>query len=115
MRVIMPAIIDQAGRKFNVDEADGVSRRHRGRNAGDAPLGYEVAFFDRPRRFGVTVPGVSTAPWAAACDFLFLLPGGRPRRFPPRTGAFFAQGMISCSTLTPSLATAITEPVTESK
>ena len=28
MRVIMPAIIDQAGRKFNVDEADGVSRRH---------------------------------------------------------------------------------------
>ena len=23
MRVIMPAIIDQAGRKFNVDEADG--------------------------------------------------------------------------------------------
>jgi hypothetical protein len=28
MRVIMPAIIDQAGRQFNVDEADGVSRRH---------------------------------------------------------------------------------------
>ncbi len=30
MRVIMPAIIDQAGRKFNVDEADAISRRHRG-------------------------------------------------------------------------------------
>ena len=29
MRVIMPAIIDQAGRKFNVDKAEGVSRRHR--------------------------------------------------------------------------------------
>ena len=29
MRVIMPAIIDQAGRPFNVDEADGVNRRHR--------------------------------------------------------------------------------------
>ena len=29
MRVSMPAIIDQAGRKFNADEADGVSRRHR--------------------------------------------------------------------------------------
>jgi hypothetical protein len=28
MRVIMPAIIDQADRKFNVDEADGVNRRH---------------------------------------------------------------------------------------
>ncbi len=28
MRVSMPAIIDQAGRRFNVDEADGVSRRH---------------------------------------------------------------------------------------
>jgi hypothetical protein len=28
MRVIMPAIIDQAGRQFNVDETDGVSRRH---------------------------------------------------------------------------------------
>jgi hypothetical protein len=28
MRVIMPAIIDQAGRQFNVDEADGVNRRH---------------------------------------------------------------------------------------
>ena len=29
MRVVMPAIIDQAGRQFNVDEADGVNRRHR--------------------------------------------------------------------------------------
>jgi hypothetical protein len=29
MRVIMPAIIDQAGRPFNVDEADAISRRHR--------------------------------------------------------------------------------------
>jgi hypothetical protein len=29
IRVIMPAIIDQAGRPFNVDEADGISRRHR--------------------------------------------------------------------------------------
>jgi hypothetical protein len=29
MRGIMPAIIDQAGRPFNVDEADGISRRHR--------------------------------------------------------------------------------------
>ena len=29
MRVIMPAIIDQAGRQFNVDETDSVSRRHR--------------------------------------------------------------------------------------
>jgi hypothetical protein len=28
MRVNMPAIIDQAGRPFNVDEADGISRRH---------------------------------------------------------------------------------------
>jgi hypothetical protein len=28
MRVIMPAIIDQAGRNFNVDETDGVNRRH---------------------------------------------------------------------------------------
>jgi len=27
--VIMPAIIDQTGRQFNVDEADGVNRRHR--------------------------------------------------------------------------------------
>jgi hypothetical protein len=27
--VIMPAIIDQAGRPFNVAEADGISRRHR--------------------------------------------------------------------------------------
>jgi putative transposase len=25
----MPAIIDQAGRPFNVDEADAISRRHR--------------------------------------------------------------------------------------
>ena len=29
IRVIMPAIIDQAGRPFNVDGADGISRRHR--------------------------------------------------------------------------------------
>jgi hypothetical protein len=29
MRGIMPAIIDQAGRPFNVDKVDGVSRRHR--------------------------------------------------------------------------------------
>jgi hypothetical protein len=29
IRVIMPAIIDQAGRPFNVDEADGIRRRHR--------------------------------------------------------------------------------------
>ena len=29
IRVIMPAIIDQAGRPFNADEADGVNRRHR--------------------------------------------------------------------------------------
>jgi hypothetical protein len=29
IRVIMPAIIDQAGRPFNVDEADGMSRRPR--------------------------------------------------------------------------------------
>jgi hypothetical protein len=29
IRVIMPAIIDQAGRPFNVDEADAISRRHR--------------------------------------------------------------------------------------
>jgi hypothetical protein len=29
MRVIMAVIIDQAGRKFNVDETDGVRRRHR--------------------------------------------------------------------------------------
>jgi hypothetical protein len=28
MRVIMPAIIDQAGRQFNAHEANGVSRRH---------------------------------------------------------------------------------------
>src|SRR4029450_5548944 len=28
IRVIMPAIIDQAGRPFNVAEADGISRRH---------------------------------------------------------------------------------------
>ena len=27
MRVIMPAIIDQAGRSFNADETDGVSGR----------------------------------------------------------------------------------------
>jgi hypothetical protein len=30
MRGIMPIIIDQAGRQFNADETDGVSRRHRG-------------------------------------------------------------------------------------
>ena len=29
IRVIMPAIIDQAGRPFNLDEADAISRRHR--------------------------------------------------------------------------------------
>ena len=29
IRVIMPAIIDQAGRPFNVAEADAISRRHR--------------------------------------------------------------------------------------
>jgi hypothetical protein len=29
MRVSMAAIIQQAERKFNLDEADGVSRRHR--------------------------------------------------------------------------------------
>ena len=28
MRVIMPVIIDRAGRRFNADETDGVSRRH---------------------------------------------------------------------------------------
>jgi hypothetical protein len=28
MRVIMLAILDEAGRKFNADETDGVSRRH---------------------------------------------------------------------------------------
>jgi hypothetical protein len=28
-KVIMAAIINQAARKFNVDEADGVNRRHR--------------------------------------------------------------------------------------
>ena len=33
IRVIMPVIIDQAGRPFNVDEADGTSRRHRRRLA----------------------------------------------------------------------------------
>jgi hypothetical protein len=31
MRGIMPAIIDQAGRPFNVDEADAISRRHTAR------------------------------------------------------------------------------------
>ena len=34
MRVVMPAIIDQTGRQFNVDEADGVNRRHRMTRAG---------------------------------------------------------------------------------
>jgi len=34
MRVIMPAIIDQAAWKFNVDEADGVS----GRDTFDQPV-----------------------------------------------------------------------------
>jgi hypothetical protein len=29
MRVIMSAIIDQAGRPFNADQADAISRRHR--------------------------------------------------------------------------------------
>jgi hypothetical protein len=33
MRGIMPAIIDQAGRPFNVDKVDGVSRRHRRRHS----------------------------------------------------------------------------------
>ncbi len=28
VRVSMPAIMNQAGRKFNVDKMDGVSRRH---------------------------------------------------------------------------------------
>jgi len=28
MRVVMPAIIDQVGRQFNVDEADGVNGRN---------------------------------------------------------------------------------------
>jgi hypothetical protein len=38
MRVIMPAIIDQAGRPFNVAEADGISRRHSGSRAHTSPL-----------------------------------------------------------------------------
>jgi hypothetical protein len=29
MRVVMLAIIDQAHRKFNADQTDGVNRRHR--------------------------------------------------------------------------------------
>ena len=37
MRVSMAAIIEQAGRKFNLDEADGVSRRHRSLR-GTAPV-----------------------------------------------------------------------------
>ena len=36
IRVIMPAIIDQAGRPFNVDEADAISRRHRARTTSTA-------------------------------------------------------------------------------
>jgi hypothetical protein len=39
MRVIMPAIIDQAGRQFNADEADGVNRRHTARQRHDRPRG----------------------------------------------------------------------------
>ena len=31
----MLAILDEAGRKFNADEADGVSRRHRAGMTGD--------------------------------------------------------------------------------
>jgi hypothetical protein len=42
MRVIMPAIIDQAGRQFNVDEADGVSRRHNGLDSRSPPRLYLV-------------------------------------------------------------------------
>jgi hypothetical protein len=41
MRVIMPAIIDQAGRPFNADEPDAISRRHRHRRRplGELPVG----------------------------------------------------------------------------
>ena len=43
MRVIMPAIIDQAGRKFNADETDGVSRRHRAKTCAGAVRSLEEA------------------------------------------------------------------------
>ena len=44
MRGIMPAIIDQAGRQFNVDEADGVNRRHKGQHDGGS---MSLAYRDR--------------------------------------------------------------------
>jgi hypothetical protein len=44
MRVIMPVIIDQAGRQFNVEEADGINRRH------TKPLSVAIAQTG-PRRF----------------------------------------------------------------
>ncbi len=40
MRVIMPAIINQAGRKFNADKMDGISRRH---TASDSPLARQAS------------------------------------------------------------------------
>ena len=42
MRVIMPVIIDRAGRNFNADETDGVSGRDRARK-GVFTAFYEVA------------------------------------------------------------------------
>jgi hypothetical protein len=38
MGVIMPAIIDQAGRNFNVDEADGVSGRDNHQSKGPCSI-----------------------------------------------------------------------------
>jgi hypothetical protein len=52
MRVIMPAIIDQAGRQFNADEVDGVNRRHRrlGRPIGTHPEPGRPSHEDLPGR-----------------------------------------------------------------
>jgi hypothetical protein len=48
-KVIMAAIIDQAARKFNADEADGVNRRHR--------AGYRFA---RPSCFSIRERSVAS-------------------------------------------------------
>jgi hypothetical protein len=80
IKVIMPAIIDQAGRPFNVDETDGVSRRHRSR--GRAELG--------ARAPTPTCPSKRTRPARAA---------NAPGRGATPSGGGWPRRSCGCSTL----------------
>jgi hypothetical protein len=93
MRVIMSAIIGQAGRPFNVDEAGGVSRRHR------------ASFLQTALRHRSRAPTISTPLRRLTSLRSFALyPARRPREprrgdrhGPGRAGGLHAPGASSHS------------------